>query len=99
MRAGDERVYVCGGEELKYHARGEFFGDVTGPYSFERVLGSVDNTAAIAENLRRIDVRYFLVAKRRCAPPRPNGGMELASEDDAAQLWRVHRYDSNPHLR
>jgi hypothetical protein len=89
MRAGSERVYVCGGEQLKYYAKGELLGDHNGPYSFDRIL-----TGDVAKNLRRIDARYFLVAKRACRLPRP--GMELVYEDAAAQLWRVQRSQASP---
>ncbi|HEX8617670.1 MAG TPA: hypothetical protein VF911_08815, partial [Thermoanaerobaculia bacterium] len=88
-RAGAERLYACGGERLKAYAEGELLGDVTGPHSYERVLAGADGTRAIAERMRRIDARYFLVAKRRCASPRADGGMDLIYEDDGAQLWRV----------
>jgi hypothetical protein len=95
-RADDGTVYVCGGEQLKYYARGRLLGDFIGPYSYQRVLAGADGTAAIAERLRRIDARYFLVARRACAPPRPSGGMDLVYEDGAAQLWRVQRTQSAP---
>jgi hypothetical protein len=39
--------------------------------------------------MRRIDARYYLLAKRVCIPPQANGGMDLVYEDEAAQLWRV----------
>lgn len=88
VRAKEGRIYVCGGEQLKYYAPGQLLGDVTSPYSYERVLAGADGTAAIAKRLSRIDARYFLVAKRVCAPPREDGGMVLVFEDAAAQLWR-----------
>jgi hypothetical protein len=91
MRAGEERVYVCGGEQLKYYARGQLLGDFIGPYSYQRVL-----SGNIAENLRRIGVRYYLVAKRVCPPRSAGGGMDLVYEDAAAQLWRVQRIQSSP---
>jgi len=83
--AGTERVYVCHGERLKSLAAGPLLGDYNGPFSYARILA--DDTRTLAENLRRIDVRYYLVAKRACAPPRANGGMELVYEDAGAQLW------------
>jgi hypothetical protein len=89
IRAEEGRIYVCGAEQLKYYARGELLGDVTGLYSYERVLAGAGSTATIAKHLKRIDAQYFLVAKRVCAPPRRNGGMDLVFEDAAAQLWRV----------
>jgi hypothetical protein len=95
-RAGDGTVYVCGAEQLKYYARGRLLGDFFGPYSFQRVLADHHDTAAIARSLRRIDAEYFLVAKRACAPPLRNGGMDLVFEDGAAQLWRVQRSQSSP---
>ncbi|HEX8253056.1 MAG TPA: hypothetical protein VF846_07925, partial [Thermoanaerobaculia bacterium] len=88
-RAGAERLYACGGERLKAYAKGELLGDHTGPHSYERVLAGADGTRAIAERMRRIDARYFLVAKRRCTSPRADGGMDLVYEDSDAQLWRV----------
>jgi len=80
--AGAGRVYVCGAEQLKYYAPGELLGDFNGPYSYDRILGD-------PANLRRINVRYFLVARRTCAPPSPSAGLQLVYEDAAAQLWRV----------
>ncbi len=88
-RAGTERVYVCGGERLKSYAAGELLGDHNGPWSYARVLGGAKDRRTIAERMRRIDARYFLVAKQRCTPPRGNGGMDLVYEDEGAQLWRV----------
>lgn len=88
-RAGAERLYACGGERLKAYAEGELLGDFTGPHSYERVLAGAEGTRAIAERLRRIEARYFLVAKRRCESPRADGGMDLVYEDGDAQLWRV----------
>jgi hypothetical protein len=87
--AGNERVYVCGGEQLKDYAGGELLGDFNGPFSYGRILGDAHDTASIAQRLRRIDARYFLVVKQVCQPPRPNGGMILTYEDASAQLWRV----------
>jgi hypothetical protein len=89
VHAGNERVYVCGGEQLKDYAGGELLGDFNGPFSYERVLGDAHDTASIAQRLRRIDTRYFLVVKQNCQSPRSNGGMILTYEDAAAQLWRV----------
>lgn len=86
-RAGAERVYVCHAERLKSYAAGTLLGDHLGPYSYDRVLTA--DTQSLAANLRRIDVRYFLVARRSCPTPRANGGMMLVHEDEAAQLWLV----------
>ncbi len=88
-RAGNERVYVCGGEELKDYAAGELLGGFNGPFSHERILGDAHDTASIAQRLRRIDAHYFLVVKRSCSHLLPNGGMILTYEDAVAQLWRV----------
>jgi hypothetical protein len=89
VRAGNERVYVCGGEQLKDYAGGELLGDFNGPFSYEHILGGAHDTASIAQRLRPFDARYFLVVKRVCPPIQSNGGMTLTYEDDAAQLWRV----------
>jgi hypothetical protein len=89
VRVGNERLYVCGGEQLKDYAGGELLGDFNGPFSYERILGDAHDTASIAQRLRPIDAHYFLVVKQTCQPPLPNGGMILTYEDAAAQLWRV----------
>jgi len=89
IHAGNERVYVCGGEQLKDYAGGELPGDFNGPFSYERILCDAHDTASIAQRLRPIDAHYFLVVKQTCQPLLPNGGMILAYEDAAAQLWRV----------
>jgi hypothetical protein len=91
MHADLGRIYVCGGEQLKYYARGQLLGDMSGPYAYDRVLAGAGDTATIAASLRRIDARWFLVAKRACAPPRRDGGMDLVYEDAGAELWRVRR--------
>lgn len=88
-RAGTGTVYVCGGEQLKYYARGTLLGDFFGPWTYRTVLGHRSDTASIADRLRRIRADYYLVAKRVCKPPRATGLMELAYEDAGAQLWRV----------
>jgi len=89
LHAGNERIYACRAEHLKSYAAGDLLGDFSGPYSFDRILNGATTTQAIAEKLRQIDVRYFLLAKRTCPPPQPNGGMNLIYEDKHAQLWRV----------
>jgi hypothetical protein len=87
VRAGSDRVYACGGEQLEAYARGSLIGDESGPFAYRRILAS--DTATLAARLRAIGVQSFLVAKRACKPPLPNGGMELVYEDESAQLWRV----------
>lgn len=89
LRAGQERVYVCGGEQLKDYAGGELLGDFAGPFSYERILAGANDSATIARRLRSIDAAYLLVVKSKCQSPIANGGMALAYEDSAAQLWRV----------
>lgn len=81
QRAGNERVYVCGAEQLKGLAKGTLLGDHFGPYSYTRILG--------ADNLQRVNARYLLVAKAKCAHPLDTADMKLVYEDEAAQLWRV----------
>ncbi|MBK5260159.1 MAG: glycosyltransferase family 39 protein [Thermoanaerobaculia bacterium] len=90
-RAGSERIYVCGGEQLKSYAAGELLGDFVGPWSYERVLGNRRSTSEIAERMIGIDAGFYLVAKRACGEPIANGGMDLVHDDEGAQLWRVQR--------
>jgi hypothetical protein len=89
-RAGMGTIYVCGGEQLKYYAKGKLLGDFFGPWAYRNVLDHLSDTASIAARLRPIPADYYLVAKRVCRPPRVTGGMDLIYEDGAAQLWRVH---------
>jgi len=96
VRAGTGTIYVCGGEQLKYYAKGRFLGDFYGPYSYDRVLGNAKDTASIAERLRRVDAEYFLVATRVCPPPLATGGMDLVYSDSGAQLWHVRGFRQHP---
>ncbi|HEX7154118.1 MAG TPA: glycosyltransferase family 39 protein [Thermoanaerobaculia bacterium] len=88
MHANAEPVYTCGGEHLKYHARGMLLGDFLGPHAYHRVLSGAATTTTIAERLQPLKVRYFLIARRVCTPPQDDGGMDLIYQDAAAQLWR-----------
>jgi len=90
-RADEGRIYVCGGEQLKWYARGQMLGDVVGPYSNARILGG--------DQLASIHARWLLVAKRACAEPIPASGMVLTYEDSAAQLWRIQDADTTPRAR
>ena len=83
LHAGSS-VYVCGAEQLKYHASGKLLGDHNGPYSYDRVLAG-----EVAENLRRLDMRSLLIAKRVCGPRFRMTDLTLVFEDDATQVWRV----------
>jgi len=89
--AGTERVYACHAENLKAYAAGPFLGDHAGPWSYGRILTGAATTRALAARLRPLGVRYYLVAKPSCPPPRNDGGLELVYEDPNAQLWRVPR--------
>jgi hypothetical protein len=82
-RAGSSRVYVCGGEQLQYYAKGQLLGDFNGLHPYAEVL-----TSSLSERLRERDVDYFLVVKARCTTP-VEGGPVLVHEDAGAQLWRV----------
>lgn len=37
QRAGKARVWGCGVEQMKYYAQGAFYGDVSGPFTFDGV--------------------------------------------------------------
>jgi len=87
QHAGATRVYVCGGEQLQYFARGSLIGDFGGPNRYERVLGG--DRAMLANRLRNAGADYLLVIKERC-DVRPSG-LTLEYEDARAQLWRVQR--------
>jgi len=89
VRAGNARIYVCGGERLKDYASGELLGDFNGPFSYDRILGGAHDSAAIAQRLRSIRAAYFLVVKSNCESPPATGGMVLTYEDAASQLWLV----------
>lgn len=84
LRRADGPVYVCGAEQLKYHAPHGLAGDHAGPNAFARVL-----TGDVAANLQSIGMQYLLISKRACTPSPPTAGMQLVFEDAHAQLWRV----------
>lgn len=88
--AGARRVYACRGEQLKFYARGPFFGDHVGPYAFARVLDRRDSERTHA-NLAALHIDVLFVDKTNCTslPPLPARGFTLLYEDEAAQLWRV----------
>jgi hypothetical protein len=86
QRAGNARVYVCGGEQLQAFAVGTLAGDFGGPYSYARILDS--QTGTLATCVRTIGADYYLVIKSNCAA-RPTDGLELVYEDATSQLWRV----------
>jgi hypothetical protein len=88
-RAGNSRVYVCGGERLQAFAAGTLLGDFNGPYAYSRILDGGGDSAALAARLRRIDVDYLLIVRRQCSMPPISGGLDLVYEDAGAQLWRV----------
>jgi len=71
---GPGRIWVCGAEQLKYFGGDDLYGDVTGPWSPERV------------NLRTFD--YVLVSRRQC-PSMQNLPFEVVYADAGATLWRV----------
>lgn len=87
--AGTARVYACRGEQLKAHASGQLLGDHNGPWSYERVLTGAMDTRTLAERMRAIGARYYLVVKPACPTPDVNGGLTLVHEDAATQLWSV----------
>lgn len=89
QRAGASRVYVCGGEQLQYFARGTLLGDHDGPHSYARVI--TPDAALLAMRLRALDVEYYLVVPEHCSGPRMDGVLELEFADAGAQLWRVQR--------
>jgi hypothetical protein len=86
-RAGNSRVYVCGGEHLQAYAAGTLLGDFWGPNAYARILAG--DSATIAASLRRIDVDYLLIVRRQCETAPIARGFALEYEDAGAQLWRV----------
>jgi len=93
QRRGTGRVYVCGAEQLKDYAGADLLGDVYGPASVEKIIAPSRDASELSANLKRIDVRYLLVSRRRCPrewqrlPASP--AFELVYADDGAMLWRV----------
>lgn len=64
----DDVAWVCGGEDLAYHFRGEMVGDHHGPARFSRFTSAPD-PAELDRRLAEIDARFVLVAKRACRMP------------------------------
>jgi 4-amino-4-deoxy-L-arabinose transferase-like glycosyltransferase len=92
-RRGPGRLYVCGAEQLEYFGGGDLLGDVLGPLSSERIIGSSGSSARLSATLRRLGVRTLLVSRRGCRPEwqrLPSAPeFEQIYADDGAVLWRV----------
>jgi hypothetical protein len=87
------RLYVCGAEQLKHFGGDSLLGDVAGPWSYNRILGSSADAIALAHALSQHGLRDLLVSKRACAPewrrlPAAHA-FERVYSDDGADLWRV----------
>jgi hypothetical protein len=79
-------IFNCGAEQLVALTRERYVGDFSGRYRFEDFMAMAAPERAAW--LRRIDVDYYLMSKRRC----PDGtvpGLQLVYEDASAALWRV----------
>ena len=81
----DDVAWVCGGEDLAYHFRGEMVGDHHGPARFSRFTSAPD-TAELSRRLAEIDARFVLVAKRACRIP-------LLRSDAASRYFRLLHED------
>jgi hypothetical protein len=86
-RAGSSRVYVCGGEQLQYYAKGALLGDFNGLHPYAEVLDG-DGHSSLSERLRQRGVEHFLVVKGRCTTP-IDAGLTLVHDEAGAQLWHV----------
>lgn len=92
-RRGSGRIYVCGAEQLKDFGGDDLLGDVYGPLTNEKIIGSARNSSELSANLVRINVRYLLISQKRCprnwqnVPANPE--FELVYIDEGASLWRV----------
>jgi hypothetical protein len=101
-RRGSGRCYVCGAEQLKYFGGDDLLGDVIGPLSNERIVGSSGSSGQLASALGRLGVRYLLVSRRACRPEWQRlpaaPAFEPVYADAGAVLWRV-RFPSAPKSR
>lgn len=79
------RVFVCGGEELKFFGGDRLVGDHRGTYAFRDVF---------RRGIERLDVDWVLVNKRKC---KASWREQIAAhgeriyEDDEAELWKKKR--------
>jgi len=91
-RRGAGRIYVCGAEQLKYFGGSDLLGDVVGPFSTEKVLGS-RSAGDVSRLFARLGVHYLLVSRSACAPQwqrLPEAPLfERIYADGGAVLWRV----------
>ena len=87
---------IAGAEQLQHFAPGVVLGDVSGPWSAQRILGASRTAHDLARRLHVLDVRYVLVSRRACPPtwqklPAPPY-FELVHEDENAMLWRLRGF-------
>ncbi|MCM2313723.1 MAG: glycosyltransferase family 39 protein [Thermoanaerobaculia bacterium] len=81
----DDVAWVCGGEDLVYHFRGEMVGDHHGPARFSRFTSAPD-PAELNRRLAEIDARFVLVRKRACRIP-------VLGSDAASPFFRLLHED------
>ncbi|MBI2212526.1 MAG: glycosyltransferase family 39 protein, partial [Acidobacteria bacterium] len=70
-------AWLCGGEQLAYHYRGEMFGDFAGAARFT-LLTSARDERELATRAKSLDARYLLIVKRSCSIPALESGSPLS---------------------
>jgi hypothetical protein len=63
-----ETVFVCGGEQLRWHFRGTLIGDASGIARYDEIL-SLPSGAAVADRLGALGVRRILRIRSACRAP------------------------------
>lgn len=74
IASGEDAAWLCGGENLAYHFRGEMFGDHSGPARFALITSARDEVE-LDRRAAALGARYILVVKGQCsnAPLRGTG--------------------------
>lgn len=84
-------AWLCGGEQLAYHFRGELIGDLSGPARFEFARDARDE-AELDRRAGALGARYLVVVKGQCAVPalgavRQGSRFARIYDDERVTVW------------
>lgn len=84
-----DRVFVCGGENLRWYYDGAMIGDASGLARYDETLASPDS-ASLAARLQSLGVRKVLAVRPACTTPLFDAApFRLLYSDDAASVFSI----------
>lgn len=70
LRDADYRLYALYDESMAFFAKGIFMGDWFGPARYESIVGKLNDSKAVYEQLRALGATHFLVYLNRTEVPK-----------------------------